>query len=258
MSFDFSTAKVLLTGATRGIGLATTHLLLEEGAEVLAVARDPSALAQLQALDPARIDILAADIADPDMPRAIANWVADQHPDCNALINNAAIMVHTRLTEGSPHRMEEVTREIAVNLTGPIALAAAMLPLLARQSGGALLANVTSGLALAPLPNAATYCATKAGLRSFTKALRYQVEDVGYAIQVSEVLMTLVDTGLSQGPVEKKISAEQAAREMLQGLREGRHEVDIDKVRLLRRLLRLSPALAERVIRARAPRPQPA
>lgn len=251
MAFDFAHRKILLTGATRGIGRALTYQLLDLGATVLAVARDEAALEALQDDAPDQIDILAADLANPEMPRAVANWVADAHPDCSALINNAAIMTHTRLTDPPHDRYTETAKEIAVNLTAPIALCAALLPTLSRQPQS-LIANVTSGLALAPLPNAATYCATKAGLRSFTKTLRYQIEDARLPIQVSEVLMTLVDTDLSQGDPKQKISTEQAARETLQGLAEGQREVAIDKVRLLRKVQRLSPALADRIIRGRA------
>lgn len=251
MAFDFAHRKILLTGATRGIGRALTYQLLDLGATVLAVARDEAALEALQDDAPEQIDILAADLASPEMPRAVANWVADAHPDCAALINNAAIMTHTRLTDPPHDRYTETAQEVAINLTAPIALCAALLPTLSRQPQS-LIANVTSGLALAPLPNAATYCATKSGLRSFTKTLRYQVEDARLPIQVSEVLMTLVDTDLSQGDPKQKISAEQAARETLQGLAEGQREVAIDKVRLLRKVQRLSPALADRIIRGRA------
>lgn len=251
MAFDFAHRKILLTGATRGIGRALTYQLLDLGATVLAVARDEAALEALQDDAPDQIDILAADLANPEMPRAVANWVADAHPDCSALINNAAIMTHTRLTDPPHDRYTETAQEIAVNLTAPIALCSGLMPTLSRQPQS-LIANVTSGLALAPLPNAATYCATKAGLRSFTKTLRYQIEDARLPIQVSEVLMTLVDTDLSQGDPKQKISAEQAARETLQGLAEGQREVAIDKVRLLRKVQRLSPALADRIIRSRA------
>lgn len=248
MRFDFYGKKILVTGATRGIGRELTAQLLGRGAEVLAVARDEQALRNLALTAPGRISFLSADLADPEMPRAIANWVAAEHPTCAGLINNAAIMVHTYLTDAPHDRSAELAKEVAINLTAPMALCTAMLPILSRN-GPAIIANVTSGLALTPLPNAAAYCATKAGLRSFTKALRYQCEDAALDLYVSEVLMALVDTTLSHGDPSTKISAAQAAAEMLAGLEKTNREIAVEKVRLLKLLIRVAPKIADRIIR---------
>ncbi|MFY0679090.1 MAG: SDR family NAD(P)-dependent oxidoreductase [Thalassovita sp.] len=257
MSFDFTDKTILLTGATRGIGRELTKLLIARGAYVLAVSRDEKALEDLAATAPSQIAYLAADLEDPTMPRAIANWVNAEHPECCGLINNAAIMVHTDLTAPPHDRTEELAQEIAINLTSPMALCTALLPTLSRNGPG-LIANVTSGLALTPLPDAAGYCASKAGLRSFTKALRYQCEDTGFDLQVSEVLMTLVDTNLSHGDPAKKLSPAEAATDMITGLEAGTREIAINKVRLLKILVRFAPWLADRIIRGPRPKATPA
>lgn len=246
----FQGRKILVTGANRGIGREVTRQLVQKGADVLAVARDETQLAALKAEAPDRIDYLASDLSAPEMPHAVANWVEAEHPDCTGLINNAAIMVHTLLTDAPCDRMPEIRNEVNTNLVAPIALCAEMLPILSRHPS-ALIANVTSGLAISPLPNAAVYCATKAGLRSFTKTLRYQCEDAGLPIQVSEVLMTLVDTALSQGDPEDKMPVDQAAREMLDGLSRKQGEIFIGPVKYLQFAARLSPALADQIIRTR-------
>lgn len=249
---DFSNRTVLLTGATRGIGQAALKQLLDKGATVLTVARDEAALTRLEQIAPGRVHTLAADLGDPEMPRAVANWVADEHPDCSVLINNAAMMVHTRLTDPPADRIDQMEPEVAINLTAPMALCTAMLPVLSQHPLAAI-ANVTSGLALAPIPNAAVYCATKAGLRSFTRTLRYQCEDARHTIQISEVIMTLVNTSLSQGDPTTKMAPEQAAAEMLAGIEAGQREIGIGKVRLLQRIMRFSPTLGYRIMRGRAP-----
>ncbi|WP_417268853.1 SDR family NAD(P)-dependent oxidoreductase [Celeribacter sp.] len=199
--------KILVTGGTRGIGAALVSQLRAKGCRVLVVARDEARLAVLERQG---VATLAADLADPDMPRAVARWVAAEHPDCDVLINNAAIMDHTFLTRDPLAKLDRIDREIRINLTAPLQLTAALLPVLSARPKAAVV-NVTSGLALAPLPNAAVYCATKAGVRMFTKALRHQITAERWTIQLSEVLMTRVDTTLSEGDPEGKYPPERAA-----------------------------------------------
>lgn len=234
--------KVLVTGGTRGIGAAMVEQLLAKGCTVLVVARASAALEAYGTRE--GMDILEADLADPDMPRAVANWVADAHPDCAVLINNAAVMEHTFLTRNAPAKMDALAREVALNLTAPMQLSALLLPVLARQPNAAIV-NVTSGLALAPIPNAASYCATKAGLGMFTKALRLQCRAEGWPVQLTEAMMTLVDTTLSEGDPARKYPPERAAADVIAGVEAGRKIVYIEKVKILHRLWRLSPALAE-------------
>lgn len=244
----FKGRVILLTGATRGIGAEILEQLVSQGATVLAVARDDTTLKTLEARHPSQVHTLAADLADPDMARAIARWVRAEHPTCSVLINNAAVMTHTRYLPFDPAHAKAIDHEITINLSAPIRLCVAMLPVL-DQAQGAAICNVTSGLAIAPRTNAATYCATKAGLRSFTRALRYQIEDAVQNIVVSEAIMTLVDTSLSEGDPEKKLSPAKAAAEVLAGIRDGKREIWVERTKLLRIVNRLSPALAARILR---------
>lgn len=250
MSLRLSNRKILLTGATRGIGRQMLDILCENGAHVLAVARSETALVQLERAYPGQVSTLAADLSEPDMPRAIAHWVADQHPDCSVLINNAAIMIHTDLTDGAARHEEAIEREVEVNLIAPMQLAVLMMPVLRRQRTAAIV-NVTSGLAISPIANAAVYCATKAGLRQFSKALRAQC--AGSGITVHEAVMTLVDTSLSLGDPAGKLPPRAAAQAVLRGVEAGQSEIWIERTRLLRLVWRLSPALADRIMLARTP-----
>ncbi|GAA3866579.1 SDR family oxidoreductase [Celeribacter arenosi] len=237
--------KILVTGGTRGIGAALVDGLLEKGCEVLVVARDEAALAKLAERE--GVSTLAADLAEPDTPRIIARWVADEHSDCAGLINNAAIMDHTFLTRSPLTKLDRIEREVTINLIAPIQLTAALLPVLSAQPE-AVIVNITSGLALSPIPNAATYCATKAGLSIFTKALRYQVVAEGWNIQLSEAMMTLVDTSLSEGDPLRKYAPAAAARDVLRGVEKGKKVIYIEKVKLLHRIWRISPAIADRIM----------
>lgn len=238
--------KVLLTGATRGIGREMSRQLTAMGAEVLAVARNPAALDELLRQGDC-VDVLEADLADAEIPRGVVNWVGDAHPDCSVVINNAAVMRYPVLTDGTQHG-EGVAEEVQVNLVAPMLIAVGLLPVLGAQAG-ARVVNVTSGLAVAPKADAPVYCATKAAMRSFTRSLRYQVEDAGLGIGLSEALLPVVDTTLSRGAPERKMSPADAATAILEGVARGRREIWIGKARLLRRLMWLSPALGHGIMR---------
>lgn len=246
--FDFQGRVVLVTGGARGIGLELTAGLIARGAKVLAVGRDNASLAALSARFGASVVTHAIDLALPDAPAALARWVAAEHPECSALINNAAIMLHTDLTRGGSDHHEEIAREITVNLVAPLQLATALLPVLAQQKSAAIV-SITSGLAVVPKRDAAVYCATKAGLRSFTRSLRDQCAKAGLAIQVTEVVMTLVDTTLSRPSALKKYAPARAAADTLAGVERGLDEVWIEKAKILRVLFRLAPGLAYRIMR---------
>lgn len=248
--FEFKGHKVLLTGATRGIGRELVNRLAARGAQVLAIARDPAAVAQLVAENPAVLDGMAADLGETGAVQAVAGWVKDRHPDTSVVINNAAIMHRGALTDTAQDYLEAISTEIAVNLRAPLALSVALLPVLRRQNSAAIV-NVTSGLAIAPRPDAAVYCATKAGLRSFTRALRDQCRHAGYPIQVTEVVMTLVDTGLTAPVATRKYPPGRAAADLIRGVEAGLEEVWVEKAKALRVVHRLSPKLAYRIMRAR-------
>jgi uncharacterized oxidoreductase len=72
--------------------------------------------------------------------------------------------------------LEDITREIEINLSGPIRMVKQFLPHLKTKSKAAIM-NVSSGLAFVPLPISPVYCATKAGLHSFTESLRVQLKN---------------------------------------------------------------------------------
>jgi short-subunit dehydrogenase involved in D-alanine esterification of teichoic acids len=98
-----------------------------------------------------------------------------------------------------------------------------------------------------PKQSAPVYCATKAALRSFGQALRYQLE--GTSVEVFEIVPSLVDTAMTAGRGKGKLSPEALAEEALRGLAAGRHEIRIEKTRLLFALHRLLPSVAARLVR---------
>jgi uncharacterized oxidoreductase len=107
------------------------------------------------------------------------------------LINNAGIMLPENLLD--PDHLEVAEATAATKLLGPIRVLAKFTPFLAAKADAAII-NVTTGLPYAPLPVTPTYCATKAGMRSFTESLKVQPADTN--VQVIDIVPLAVRTTL--------------------------------------------------------------
>lgn len=239
---------ILLTGGTRGIGRALLDGVLRENpAAVIVVARDQALLDTLAASD-SRIVPYCADLADPIAVDELVQWVTTQHPALSVLINNAGVQViGDFVAPDADTLVPAVRREIRLNFDSVVALTLGLMPILSRRE--AMIVTVTSGLALAPKQSAPVYCATKAGLRSFTKALRDQAAARAPQLTVIEALPPLVDTEMTHGRGNGKISAEACAEEILRGIGRDRTTIYVGKSKLLRAIQGLSPHLADRIMR---------
>ncbi|GAA4405167.1 SDR family oxidoreductase [Nibrella viscosa] len=241
---DLTGNTMLITGATSGIGLALTTRFSELGNTVIAVGRNPTQLAELTRRSD-RIHPVQADLASAQDIERLVMLVEQQYPSLNVLINNAGVQYTYSFAESSEH-LSRITHELTVNLTAPLHLISLLLPLLLTQPKAAVV-NVSSGLGLVPKRSAPVYCATKAGLHIFSKALGYQMS--GTSVRVMEVIPPLVDTPMTAGRGRSKISPEQLVEEFLRQFARDRSEINIGKVGLLRLLQRISPALADRLLR---------
>lgn len=250
MRFELAGRTALITGAGRGIGRALAGQLLDAGAaRIIAVGRDGEALQALAGEHPGRIVSLACDLADPGEVTELIAEASRIAPELSLLFNNAGVQ---RLTDFTTQSLASVwpdlQREIAVNLAAPIALSAGLLPRLRSQRQSAIV-NVTTGLVLAPKMSAPVYCATKAGLSSFTRALRYQCEATAPNVRVIEALPPMVDTDMTRSRGKGKITADDCARAIIAGVVSGRHTIDVGKTRLLRLIMRISPAIGYGIMR---------
>lgn len=125
--------RILLTGASRGVGLAVARLFVKHGALVLGVARDARRLeraaAELSPAGPDAFSWLALDLTESDAPRRITQAVSQRWGALDILMNNAGVQLSdVRDFEAEPHGTLE--RSMAVNLYGPFHLSLACLPLL--------------------------------------------------------------------------------------------------------------------------------
>lgn len=235
--------RVLVTGGTRGIGAALVQHLLARGDRVVATGRTAASVAGASARWPT-VDWRVLDLAVPaDHP----SWLAGLGgTPFDLVILNAGIQVLRDFTGPGDDEAIGIDEELHVNLAAPIAMARALPAVLAP---GAAVVFVTSGLALAPKRSSPVYCASKAGLRSFAKSLRAQWAPKGW--RVVEALPPLVDTDMTRGRGTRKMSPDAAAEQLLAGVDARKDEIDVGATRLLRALLRLSPALGERLMRDR-------
>ena len=165
---------ILITGGASGIGYELTKQLTALGNTILITGRDQAKMDRAKAAFP-KIHTFRSDVSDPKAIATLYEEVTKQFPELNILINNAGIMrkINVHDKAGS---LEDITREIEINLSGPIRMVKQFLPHLKTKSEAAIM-NVSSGLAFVPLPISPVYCATKAGLHSFTESLRVQLKN---------------------------------------------------------------------------------
>jgi uncharacterized oxidoreductase len=177
-----SGSTILITGGTSGIGFEFAKQLLALGNVVIATGRDDKRLQAAKSRLPA-LHVVKSDVSRPAEIEALLAKTTAEHPALNVLINNAGIMRTINLHDVEAS-LESLTQEIDVNLKGPMLMAKAFLPHLKKQADAAIV-NVTSGLAFTPLPTSPVYCATKAGLHSFSLSLRVQLKNT--RVKVFEV-----------------------------------------------------------------------
>ena len=243
---NFENLRVVVTGASRGIGEELARGLAAQGARIVAIGRDPRRLDQLRRVHP-EWEVMEGSLDAATDREQLADEILGRG-SVDVLINNAG--TQTIVDARSPVDWEILGREIEVNLGAPIHLIHLLLPsLLERRTDApmAAIVNVTSGLALAPKAAAAPYCATKAGLRSYSKALRRQLRDT--PVRVVEALPSLVKTDMTAGRNDDAISAKECAEEMIAGMRADRDEIYVGKVKLLRAVMRIAPSIGERKMR---------
>ena len=217
-------AKVLLTGASGGIGRAIARALHARGAQVLATARREDALARLRDELGERVAVLPADLAD----RGSVAELARAAQGVEVLVANAALPASGPITDFSP---EEIDRALEVNLRAPIQLVRALVPgMVERGRGHVVLMSSLSGKVATR--GSGLYSATKFGLRGFGASLREDLHRTGVGVTV--IYPGFVrDAGMFEEarvnlPIGVGTSTpEQVADAVLRGLERNRPEIDV-------------------------------
>jgi short-subunit dehydrogenase involved in D-alanine esterification of teichoic acids len=240
-----SSNKVLITGGNKGIGFALARKFLALGNEVIVTGRNESDLHDVKHKFP-NLHIFRCDLSRKEGLDQLVSFVANEHADLNVLINNAGVQYRYDV-KSAPDLLIKSEEEVEINFLVPIKITWILLPLLMKNKNCAIV-NVSSGLGFVPKKSAPVYCGTKAGIHMFTKALRDQLQE---NIKVFEVIPPLVDTAMTAGRGAGKISPDDLAEEFIRGFSNDKIEMNIGKVKMLRLLHRVFPALAEVIMRNR-------
>ena len=232
---------ILITGGTSGIGMELARQLLQRHNTVIVTGRDAVKLDSAQR-NMSGLHAFQSDASDPVAIAKLYDDVLARFPDLDVLVNNAGIM--RNLNMNARRGLTDVTREIQVNLSGPLMMVQQFLPHLKTREG-ALIVNVTSGLAFIPMAMSPVYCATKAALHSFTLSLRVQLEGTG--VSVVELAPPGVETPLFRGEFaeemrgQKGMGVDVLVKAAIAGIEAGKVEIRPGLSNLLKVMSRVAP-----------------
>ncbi len=236
---QLSGKTVLLTGGSAGIGRELARQMKARGATVIVTGRNAERLDFMRAEG---FEAIPADLSNATGVDALVAALVGRAID--VLVNNAGQGVDHDFREGPPDA-DAADGCIYANLNAPIRLTAALMPMLRSQPEAAIV-NVTSGLAIAPRAGGPVYCATKAGLRSYTQAIRAQL--AGTKVHVIEALPPVVETQMTAARTGSKMKPEECARQILHAIEHDRSEANVGMVKLLQAVNSVSPSLARKIM----------
>jgi NAD(P)-dependent dehydrogenase (short-subunit alcohol dehydrogenase family) len=191
----------MVTGGSRGIGLAIARALVAEGVQVAITGRSAAHLSAarpaIEAAGPGAVETLQADVRRYDEVKGAIDATAARFGGLDFLVNNAGVGVFTDIASMTPEQWAEV---IDTNLTGVFNACHAALPHLRRRGGGFII-NISSLAGKNPFKGGGAYCASKSGLNAFSEVL---MQEVRYDnIRVSYVMPGSVATSFSSGDETK-------------------------------------------------------
>jgi len=247
--------RVLLTGATGGIGRVIALRLLEKGAHVLLVARDEAtlgALVQSFAFAGNHVHAHAADLTQRTARAALCAVARQWHGGIDVLINNAGMNPFSMYEDLTP---EQIDQCLAVNLQAPMHLCRDLLPLLRTRESAAIV-NVGSVLGSIGFPGNVAYSATKFAIRGFSEALRRELADS--RVMVKYLAPRATRTAMNSSAVEEMNSRlrvkmdppERVAGELIALLKRGRNSAVVGwPEKILVKVNAVLPGVVDRAVR---------
>ena len=249
----FKDKTVIITGGSEGVGAAAARLFAEAGANLLLVARSKKKLEVIaeELREVTKVEIFAMDVSDADACVDLFKKANFEFGRVDVLINNAGF--HER---GPVETVDvaDLGKMVDVNLRAPIMLTRIALPYL-RDAGGGAIINVGSLAGRLPVPNSATYAASKAGLRSFTYSLANEFSD--NKIKIAVVSPGPIDTGFIMANIDNTSdltfsqpmsTAEEVAQVILDLCGNKQREISMPRISgLLTTLMYLMPWLGRTI-----------
>ncbi|UFH57200.1 SDR family oxidoreductase [Spirosoma sp. KNUC1025] len=233
---------ILVTGGTGGFGFEFASKLIALGNTVIITGRNAQKLQDVKQKLPA-VHTLQSDVSKIEDMITLHEKVIREFPDLNIILNNAGEM--RKISLHHQHDLADITREIEINLMGPIRMVQQFLPHLKTKTNAAIL-NVSSGIALMAFPISPIYSASKAGLRAYTQALRVQLKNTN--INVFELIAPGSTTPLNDKFKEEDgfstsalMAPEKIVDAAIKGMQNDQAEIFPGLAKLMQILSRLAP-----------------
>jgi short-subunit dehydrogenase len=192
----FTDKVVVITGASAGVGAACAREFARQGAKLVLAARGEQALQKIAA-ELTEVMYVAMDVANSDACTALLAQAKERFGNIHVLVNNAGLHVRGDVRKVAP---TDIANMVDVNLRAPLLLTAAAIPYL-EQAGGGAIVMLGSLAGRAPMQSAATYAATKAGMRAFTYGLADELR--GSNINIGVVSPGPIDTGFIMDEIDQ-------------------------------------------------------
>lgn len=256
---QLSGARIIITGASSGIGQALAICLAEKGARLIVNARRSDLLEELKARLESigtEIAIVSGDVTRPGTRRRIIEQAVSQFGGIDVLINNAGLGAMGRFSGANADRLRQI---MEVNFFAPVEFIRDVLPMLSRERDP-LVVNIGSVLGHFAVPEKSEYCASKFALRGFSESLRSELSGTGIGLLV--VSPSTTDSEFFDRAVEdttnrnwKRLGAmspERVARTTISAMEKRKQEVVLSLGgRMLMWVNRLCPPLLRWIVRPR-------
>ncbi|MDO4858647.1 MAG: SDR family NAD(P)-dependent oxidoreductase [Thermoguttaceae bacterium] len=245
MKRDLKNARIILTGASSGIGRQLALQAAKAGAKLVLTARRAQLLEEVKAQIESEtggncaVELVVGDITLQETREAVVNRCVEAFGGVDVLVNNAGAAASGLFETNTPERLERV---MALNLTAPVEMIRLVLPIMKKWKEAPaadqkpippMIVNLSSVVGLRGVTHYSEYCAGKAAIRAFSQSIRTEFHR--YGIDVLVVCPGSTDTGFFTDYIEntgeptwphhKRVTPEYVAKQMLKAIRKGKMEI---------------------------------
>ena len=247
-------SRILITGASQGIGRSLAFLASQRGGRVLAAARSQELLRELaeQARGQGVLETVQADVTSPEDRQRMLDAALQHFGGLDILVNNAGIGATGHFADCGPERLRKI---MEVNFFGLTETTRIFLPLL-RKGNRPAIVNISSIAGKRAIPARSEYSASKFAVQGFSEALRAELAKDG--IDVLLICPGLTQTNFSKNMLEQRalvqldhmrgMTSEQVAQATLRAIERGKNEITLTfQAKLIALVSRFFPRLADRI-----------